>query len=215
MLRESWDYLLRVSTNELGLIPADSLADRIGGQLITSGPWMAWLGNLPPLADRPRLEEIDLAQALKRGTAVTAEIHRLGPKVGKTLHKIRAEFGRFLQWAEKNTLQIVFSKLAKSLSDYPEARFWLSTRRFSDLERQVVYWLKPTLDPRIQSIMEFDPKLELTLINVSRQRTLDTTALLTNLNLSSTTALRAAFEIFRKLFIQPAQCLPGLGQDRP
>jgi len=58
MLRESWEYLVRASVDERGLIPCGSVTDRIGGRLVTGTPWVTWLGDLPA-AEFPSEERRD------------------------------------------------------------------------------------------------------------------------------------------------------------
>ena len=79
----------------------------------------------------------------------------------------------------------------------------LQTKRFSDFERSLAYGLQPVLDPRFAPMVETDTKLRRTLRDAARKRAADETALLTELNVSSTTALRAAWTVFLKLFVQP------------
>jgi len=208
MLRESWEHLLRVSAEEGELIPARSLADRISGRLIAGGPWVAWLGELPPPGSLSNLEEVsgasiaDLATLLMQGAELTGAVRRIVTAGEQFLEKLRGGLG--------GTAQKFFFSLAEGLSDSSEARFWLPTKRFSELERRVAYWLQPSLDPQLSPITETDPNFEQNLSRAALERAADTTALLTELNLSWPTALRAAWGLFIKLFVQPV--IPDKGR---
>jgi Dyp-type peroxidase family len=213
MLRESWEHILRANADERNLIPARSLADRIGGRLIAGSPWLAWLGELPSAAILPPGVADSKATPVSSVVApVSSRVRSFAAAFVRPLIGLAVEVGlvgisklvkSLFHGATKFTLQTVLTGLAKLLSRYPEARFWLQTKRFSDLERHVAYWLQPTLDPRLDVLIEDDPSLGRKLMDTARERVADVVSLLTELNVSSNTALGAAWGVFIKLFIQP------------
>ncbi|MEN3370746.1 MAG: hypothetical protein V7609_2889 [Verrucomicrobiota bacterium] len=184
MLRESWDHLLRASVDERELIPRGSISDRIGGRLVGGTPWVAWLGDLPAPRAAPALVETVAAKTSSAGG----------------LWGILSGAWRLIAGA---TGAALLPKLAEKLSHHPEARFWLQTPRFTDLERRVAYWLQPALDPRFAGACEAYPEFARKLRSAANDRTTDEATLLAELNLGSTTALGAALGIYYKLFTNP------------
>ena len=191
MLRESWDHLVRASVDERELIPRDSISDRIGGRLLTGTPWVAWLGDLPiPETAPPPAEAVEAIPASAGGFVGIFKL------VLDVWHRFAGV-----------TSAALLPRLAEKLSSYPEARFWLQTPRFTDLERRVAYWLQPALDPRFAGAVEANPEFARQLQSAGSDRTADEATVLAQLNLSSTTALGVAFGIFYKLFLNPV--IPG------
>jgi len=202
MLRESWEHLLRASALEPELIPHGSVADRIGGRLVSGTPWITWLGDLPARGVAPTP-----AQAFEIPASQARSLAGKTKPLADIFHNL---FGKFFEDAKSATLRAGLPSLTQFLGRAPEARFWLQTKRFTDLERRIAYWLQPALDPRFTAAIEADPELARKIHDQGTNRTVDEATLLTELDISSTTALRASWEIFNKLFARPV--LPGAGR---
>ncbi len=192
MLRESWEHLVRASATQRDLIPAGSLSDRIGGQLVSGTPWVTWLGTLPaievPAMDRSSFEASAATDSGDGGWA--GFLTKFLPQ-------------KILDSVSKFTLHGALPVLARQFALHPEVRHWLQSDRFDDVERAVAYWLQPTLDPRLSFLLEANPELARTIGASAEARAKTESILLTDLNLSATTALRAAWGLVSKLILDP------------
>jgi hypothetical protein len=177
MLRESWEHLLRASAIERTLIPRGSVADRIGGRLVAGTPWVKWLGVLP---------------APEAGPSST---------LGKSLKPLAGFFStarKFWGGVKMSALRGELSQLADLLR-HPKAGFWLESKRFTDLERRIAYWVEPSLDPRFAAVMKADPEFAKKLRHVGTDYITDEATLLTDLNISWDSAFRTSEQTVGKL----------------
>ena len=81
------------------------------------------------------------------------------------------------------------------------ATSWLESERFTDLERRIVYWVQPSLDPRFAAAIKASPEFAMKLRDAGTDRTSDEATLLTELNISWETAYRASVRIFNELVV--------------
>jgi len=213
MLAESWQHLLRATIEARQIVPPGSLADRVGGRLVSGTPWVRWKDQLPPPeplpetpppmpdvegmiggADKPPepdvVEGVPSIETSEPGTVRSSSLSEL---LLSALATIGSQF----------TLGAGLPLLAEWLSKYADAAMWLRTPRFTDLERRLAYWLAPVLDPRLADVSRADSKLAGALRSSAKQRAADLASLLAELDMTSTTALRTAWAVFTKLFLRP------------
>ena len=119
------------------------------------------------------------------------------------LEKIRDVIGKVWKWTQDTLLQSALSALAGKLRGDAEAGEWLKTRRFTDLERAVAYWLRPQINPQLADVLREAPDIEKTLESTDRKRVTDIVSLLIHLNVTSTTALGTALSVYSKLYLKP------------
>jgi hypothetical protein len=193
MLRESWEYLLRASAVERELIPRGSVADRIGGRLVSGTPWVTWLGVLPEpeTALTPEGLEISAAEPSSPWEKKLKRLAEFFKRTSKT----------FFKSVKTATLQGQLSNLAELLSRHPKAGFCLESQRFTDLERRIAYYVQPSIDPRFAAAIEANPELAKKLRDAGTDRTTDVATFLTELNISWETAFRECTEIQNKLLM--------------
>ncbi|MEP7305622.1 MAG: hypothetical protein ABJA98_08905 [Acidobacteriota bacterium] len=193
MLRESWEYLLKANADENELVVPGSLADRIGGQLVSGSPWLVWTRELTLSAVGAQAAHIPNAQEI---AAASAESRGLFGFLSELAGKF---FNAFRDTALKSVLSTLSNRLRSDIS----ARYWLQTNRFTDLERATAYWIRPAINPQLAGVIEEAPELEKRFESTGRTRATDVPAMLTELDIAATTALRTAWSVFTKLYVRP------------
>jgi len=194
MLRESWDHLLRANAREEGLITEGSLADGIGGRFVSGSPWVAWISKpsepAPAIVSPKAVESDPLAP--KSSGGLSGVIKAIGGIVD-----------RFKTWVRDTALKAGVTQLATRLRSDPTARHWLSTPRFTDLERSLAYWIRPEINPQLAGVFEEAPELAKSVETAARARAFDPVVLLTELNAPAATVLRTIASVYSKLYVSP------------
>jgi hypothetical protein len=193
MLRESWEYLLEASASEPELVAHGSLADRIGGRFVTGSPWVVWTRELTFSAEGAQGAGIPNAQEISAASAQNS-FGVFGFLVDLA--------GKFFNVLRDTALKSVVGTLSNRLRSDTHARYWLQTRRFTDLERAIAYWIRPEINPQLAGVIEEAPELEKRFESTGRTRATDLAAMLTELNLPATTALRTAWSVYTKLYVR-------------
>lgn len=193
MLRESWDYLLRASAREEGLVPEGSLADRLGGRFVSGSPWVAWIyepsESAPPIVV-PKPVEIDPTAPRSSGLSGFFSL-------------VEGFVSKAVTWLRDTALEVSVTQLTKRLRSDPTAHHWLRTRRFTDLERSLAYWIRPEINPQMAGVFVEAPEIEKRVEEAGRARAGDALALLTELNAPAATVLRTIAAVYSKLYVFP------------
>jgi hypothetical protein len=115
--------------------------------------------------------------------------------------------GKAVTWLRDTALQAAVTQLTKQLRNDPTASHWLRTRRFTDLERSLAYWIRPEINPQLAGVFAESPELAKRVETAGRARAGDAMALITELNAPAATVLRTIAAVYSKLYLRPV--IPG------
>jgi hypothetical protein len=214
MLAESWAHLMRESEHHPDMIPLGSLSDRIGDLSWAPGPWLAWRGEPPKTVDLgdPSLELIKVARDTDARRAAEAAAAVPAPASAKDLAEPKKSSNLFSSLIEKLreplselTSALALPYLRSLLDNNPEAGYLLVSRRYTDLERRIAFFVSPLASPAVHEIMSSlkDPRaIEAALAEDTPaegtivQRTMEATGV------PGTTLLRATWSVLKKLLLE-------------
>jgi len=151
MLRASWRCLVEASHERPDIIRSGSLADEISGCLVASGAWLVWRGDLTAPTSEVTPEEIE---TYSEDSEVKPEKSKPGI-VSALMGMFNVAIEAFQHWSLEGAMRM----LSNSLQKNEEAYELLQSAQFSEAERRVAYFVRPTLEPSLWDIMKQFPAL--------------------------------------------------------
>jgi hypothetical protein len=205
MLAESWLHLMRASEHNRHLIPPGSLSDRVGDLQWAPGPWLAWRGAPPKTVDIG-----DPTTALKKAAArVTERLPAETTEAKPSL--VAAFFEKFREPFSELTAALALPYLRSLLGKNPEAGYLLVSRRYTDLERRIAFYVYPKAAPAVLELMSTSRALEAALADLAPAETKDDKKneehLVRNtieaIGVPASTLLRGTWSVLKKLLVEP------------
>jgi hypothetical protein len=209
LLAESWTHLMRASEQRPDLIPRGSLSDRVGDLNRPRGPWLTWRGEPPKSVDLgdPAAEVRGVAQQARErlaaeglATAAAAQgsllgAHVTGGLLGGLLEKFREPLSEI-------TSGVALPYLRTLLSNNPEVGYLVASRRYTDLERRIAFFVYPQAAPALRELMDASKRIaeawsEDEPVDTSVKNAIET------LGVPASTLLRATWSLLKKLLVQP------------
>jgi hypothetical protein len=217
MLAESWVHLMRESEHHPDLIPRGSLSDRIGDLSWAPGPWLAWRGEPPQTVDLRKPSAALIKGARETGERQAAEAAAAAPtppafakapspaETKKPSKLFASLMEKLREPLSELTSALALPYLKSLLDDNPEAGYLIVSRRYTDLERRIAFFVSPHASPAVQEMMSSlkdsraieaalaeDAPAEGNLV----QRTIEA------VGVPASTLLRATWSVLRKLLLE-------------
>ncbi|HEX6739545.1 MAG TPA: hypothetical protein VF310_14800 [Vicinamibacteria bacterium] len=142
MLSESWTHLVEASGEQPELIPPDSLAGRIAGQVAAGGAWLTWRGE--PAAAEQGMDGQEVALAAAPGDP---EATRSWGALGNIARALGRPLSLLSVW-------VAVPLLRKALRQTPDVAYLLDSPPFTELERRIARFVEPTSDPVLASFFD-------------------------------------------------------------
>ena len=196
MLAESWTHLMRACEHTPSLIPPGSLSDRVGDLKRPRGPWFVWHGQLPGtvgVAD-PTAELIKVAKQ----TAEGASTGRAGSRADWRSPSSRCRGAAICDHCEPH-----FSVLQQAAQRHARDRLLAVSRRYTDLERRMAFFVYPQAAPALRELMEASKTMAKTLSEQELKGDSSVKNAVEALGVPPSTLLRATWSILTKLLAQP------------
>jgi hypothetical protein len=226
MLAESWTHLMRASEKRTMLIPPGSLADRVGDLSRGRGPWLAWQGEPPKTVDlgKPSNELIEAArqaeeiaspdpleqaarQAILEAAAETgAGARKYGGPFTSLVEKLREPVSEI-------TAALALPYLRTLLRKNPDAGYLLASRRYTDLERRIAFFLFPPSAPALRELLEASKTIAKAWSEDEAPESPTVKNAIESLGVPASTLLRATWSVLKKLLVQPVVPLKGAARS--
>lgn len=152
MLRASWDYFVKASYMNPGLISDPSLSGSVALSLLGSGAWLIWQDAAREPEQKAYTQPVDQSLPMERSIEqirpIPSPLESATPSNQSNLQEVlRYERGRRSEEDVYRQIEEILDQLAHQLESDPEAIERLYGEQVSDLERQVAQYAFPDADP--------------------------------------------------------------------
>ena len=213
LLRESWMHITaafnQIENDAISLIRDGSLADRARENFVNDGPWLNWTQRYRVPLDifgasaehsLPDISNVVPALGTFYKIRPSVAFAPLPPRVRPTRSKPQRAPVRAVEAPFPKALEL--SDLSGLLEPSFEIASVLRTRPFTDLERSVAYWLRPSLDPQIARLLSANKTIDNIITGKSAGRLRSgVNTLAASLGLSSRTTKRVIASLAQKLSV--------------
>jgi hypothetical protein len=194
MLRASWRCLVEASHEKPDIIQSGSLADELSACLVSSGAWLVWRGDLAAPTRVFTTEEIET-----QSTDSEAEPEQRKKSKPGFVSKLISIFDEAVEAVKHWSLEGAIGVLSRSLDTNAEAFELLQSTQFTEAERRVAYFVRPTLEPSLWDIMVQFPALLQRFENRALEGERPDKALVNELEVPVGTALRICMATWWKV----------------